>query len=75
MNSGYSAQLDHLILFFIYNADYFSKLIISFEIFFKQKIGNRNFVCLIENRKYIKLEISPVHLSKFGKPLLNVNEV
>ena len=55
MDSGYSPQLDHLIIFFIYNTDYFSELFISFELFFKQKIGSKNFVCLSENRKYIKL--------------------
>ena len=49
MHSGYSAQLDHLILFFIYNTDYFSKLLFSFELFFKQKIVNRNFVYPSEN--------------------------
>ena len=37
MNSGYDAQFDHLILFFIYNTDYFSKLLFSFELFVKQR--------------------------------------
>ena len=50
MNSVYSAQFDHLILFFMYNTDYFSKLLFSFELFFKQEIVNRNFVCPSENR-------------------------
>ena len=50
MDSGYSAQLDHLILFFTYNTDYFSKLLISSEFFSEQKIRNRNFVCPIEER-------------------------
>ena len=39
MDSGYSAQLDHLMLFFIYNRDYFSKLLFSFELFLNKKLG------------------------------------
>ena len=32
MNGGYSAQFHHLILVSVYNADYFSKLLISFKL-------------------------------------------
>ena len=49
IGSGYSAQVHNLLLFFIYNTEYFSKLIFSFELICKQKIGNRNFICQNEN--------------------------
>ena len=40
MDGGYSAQLDHLILFFIYNTDYFSKLLIfHFNFFSNEKLA------------------------------------
>ena len=51
MDSGYSAQLDHLILLYIQYRLLFKISYISFELFFKQKIGNRNFFCPNENRK------------------------
>ena len=37
MGSGYSAQLDHLKLLFIYNTDYFSKLLMFRLNFFSNK--------------------------------------
>ena len=61
-------QLDHLILFLLYNTDYFLKLLYLFEIVFKQKIGNRNFICAIENT-LPKLKTGPVYLSKLWSPL------
>ena len=39
MDSGSSTQLDHLILFFRYNTDYFLKLLISFELFLNKKLA------------------------------------
>ena len=39
MDSGSSTQLVHLILFFIYNTDYFLKLLISFELFLNKKMA------------------------------------
>ena len=65
MDSGYSGQLDHLIIFFIYNTNSFSKILFSFELIFKQKIGNRTFICPSENRSQPNLETNPVYLSKF----------
>ena len=53
MNSGYSAQLDHLILFFIYDREYFSKLLIFHLNFFPNKklaIGASFAQVRIENR-------------------------
>ena len=53
MDSGYSSQLDHLILFFIYNTDYFSKLLIFHLNFFSNKIvaiGTSFAQVKIENR-------------------------
>ena len=37
MDSGYSAQIDCLLPMFIYNADYFSNLLLSIWTFFKEK--------------------------------------
>ena len=39
MNSGYIAQFDHLILFFVYNTNYILKITFSFELFSNQKLG------------------------------------
>ena len=53
MNSGYSAQRDHLMLFFIYNTDYFSKLFIFHLNFFSNKklaIGTSLTQVKIKNR-------------------------
>ena len=63
MERSYSWQLDHLILFFMYNTDYFLKLRYLSEIVFKQKIGNRNFICASENT-LPKLKTGAVYLSK-----------
>ena len=53
MDSGYSAQLDHLILFFIYNTYYFSKLLTFHLNFFSNKklaIGTSFSQVKIDNR-------------------------
>ena len=53
MDGGYSEQLDHLILLFIYNTDYFSKLLIFHLNFFSNKklaIGTSFAQVKIENR-------------------------
>ena len=52
-DSAYGAQLDHLILFVIYNTDYFSKLLIFHFNFFSNKklaIGTSFAQVKIENR-------------------------
>ena len=58
MDIGYSVQLDHLLLFFTYNIDNFSKFLFPFELFSNKKLGIGTIVKIDP-----KLEVSPVYLS------------
>ena len=63
MYIGYSVQLDHLILLFIFNTDYFSNFRFSFVLFSNKKLGIG--ISFVQMKIDLKLEVSPVYLSKF----------
>ena len=61
MDIGYSVQLDHLLLFFTYNIDNFSKFLFPFELFSNKKLGIGTSFAQVKIDP--KLEVSPVYLS------------